>query len=183
MSQAPRRLALRGFTIPEILVASACMIVLGAALEAVYLSTFKAMSAVAARSSVTNELQASVEQIERDVHQSHGWLNPVTGCGAYNSSTNDVLVLDDALTGVANVNRVIYWKNGLGQFERILADAAANCNTVIHRRILGQKVRSLQFNVFNSGATFVEADLSLDSIVPASATATGRLVVRYNFRN
>ncbi len=169
-----------GFTLVELLVTAASVLIMGAVLGTLFLLMTNTHQVLTNHTSVTNQLQNSLEQLERDIH--HARSRWEANCGIYTYASGGLILDAPAIVtnGPTTYNFVVY-KNNSGQLERLLLDACPPVAPVSTPRVLTYDRVSVANLVFSPGpppaaARFVQTDLTLQRGT-GSSQSSGRVIV------
>lgn len=177
-----------GFSLAEVLITTAGMLVLGAALLVVYRTTFNTFAVVTATSWVTGELRNAVEQIQRDVRRAQK-PRITTQCGTYIPSSTLLLLHIKDMAGSGNDRRVVYrcepnsgacTEASPGNLERRVVEPAA-CGDLspVETHALAHRVAGVSF----ADGTSFNTTLIVNSSKVSPYLIQGKLIVRYTMRN
>ena len=183
----------RGFTLAEILVATAGFLALALALIVVNLTTVKTLSIVSAKTTLTTTLQTATEQFQRDINRAKAPV--VASCGVTyvaspgNAAAAGRLLLDAPGVGPGAADRLIYLCEPLsgciasspGVLWRIAANSDTSCVPIREQRVVARDVTRFSYET-TAGSSDVRVRLGVRKEV-ARFVATSTIVVGYNFRN
>lgn len=170
-----------GFTLPELLVGAVGMMILGTVILVSFYVTLRGLMILNGHYALVASLQSASEQLERDIHFAKGRLSDGTACAGYTAGLA-VLILDAPGIGGPGIDKVIY-QAPAATLQRILQNTGCSLASPSIRNLTPKPVRNVVvlFTPTTLSGAVITRILAKSTV--GQHTTTGKLVVRYNFRN